>query len=279
MAFYAGVIAREPAMENPTIVVLTDRNDLDDQLFGTFARCQDLLGQPPAQAESRADLRKQALGRLGRRRVHHDPEVLPRRAGRHAPLAVPSGATLSSSPTRRTAASTTSSTASRGTCATRCRTPRSSASRARPSSCGTRTRAPSSATTSASTTSSRQCSTAPPSPSTTRTASPSSPSTRTCTCAHRRRVRGGDRRRGGRAQGAAQDALGAARGHRRRRAARPPRRRRHRRALRAAPRCHRGQSDGGLHEPPHLHRPVPRARTAAPRLGARSTTTGARSRS
>ena len=58
MAFYAGVIAREPAMENPTIVVLTDRNDLDDQLFGTFARCQDLLGQPPVQAESRADLRE-----------------------------------------------------------------------------------------------------------------------------------------------------------------------------------------------------------------------------
>ena len=58
IAFYAGAIAREPAMENPTIVVLTDRTDLDDQLFGTFARCQDLLGQPPAQAESRADLRK-----------------------------------------------------------------------------------------------------------------------------------------------------------------------------------------------------------------------------
>ena len=58
MAYYAGAIAREPAMENPTIVVLTDRNDLDDQLFGTFARCQDLLGQPPVQAESRADLRR-----------------------------------------------------------------------------------------------------------------------------------------------------------------------------------------------------------------------------
>ena len=43
-------------MENPTIVVLTDRNDLDDQLFGTFSRCQDLLRQPPTQAESRADL-------------------------------------------------------------------------------------------------------------------------------------------------------------------------------------------------------------------------------
>ena len=57
MAFYAGRIVREPAMENPTIVVLTDRNDLDDQLFGTFARCPDLLRQPPVQAESRADLR------------------------------------------------------------------------------------------------------------------------------------------------------------------------------------------------------------------------------
>ena len=57
MAFYAGSIIREPAMENPTIVVLTDRNDLDDQLFGTFSRCQDLLRQPPVQAENRADLR------------------------------------------------------------------------------------------------------------------------------------------------------------------------------------------------------------------------------
>ena len=57
MAFYAGAIVREPAMENPTVVVLTDRNDLDDQLFGTFSRCQDLLRQPPTQADSRADLR------------------------------------------------------------------------------------------------------------------------------------------------------------------------------------------------------------------------------
>ena len=58
MAFYTGAVIREPAMENPTVVVLTDRNDLDDQLFGTFSRCQDLLRQPPTQAESRADLRK-----------------------------------------------------------------------------------------------------------------------------------------------------------------------------------------------------------------------------
>ena len=57
MAFYTGAIIREQAMENPTVVVLTDRNDLDDQLFGTFSRCHDLLRQPPAQAESRADLR------------------------------------------------------------------------------------------------------------------------------------------------------------------------------------------------------------------------------
>ena len=57
MAFYAGRIVREPAMENPTVVVLTDRNDLDDQLFGTFAKCRDLLRQPPTQAASRADLR------------------------------------------------------------------------------------------------------------------------------------------------------------------------------------------------------------------------------
>ena len=57
MAFYAGSIMRDLAMENPTVVVLTDRNDLDDQLFTTFSRCADLLGLPPVQAESRADLR------------------------------------------------------------------------------------------------------------------------------------------------------------------------------------------------------------------------------
>ncbi|NVO14049.1 MAG: type I restriction endonuclease subunit R [Rhodoplanes sp.] len=57
MAFYAGRVILAPEMENPTIVVLTDRNDLDDQLFGTFARCRDLLRQPPAQAVDRADLR------------------------------------------------------------------------------------------------------------------------------------------------------------------------------------------------------------------------------
>ena len=56
MAFYAGRVILEPDMANPTLVILTDRNDLDDQLFGTFSRCQQLLRQPPVQAESRADL-------------------------------------------------------------------------------------------------------------------------------------------------------------------------------------------------------------------------------
>jgi type I restriction enzyme R subunit len=58
MAFYAGKIIRHPRMNNPTLVVLTDRNDLDDQLFGTFARCKDLLRQTPAQAVNRDHLRQ-----------------------------------------------------------------------------------------------------------------------------------------------------------------------------------------------------------------------------
>ena len=44
MAFYVGRAIQQPEMENPTIVVITDRNDLDDQLFGTFARCHELFG-------------------------------------------------------------------------------------------------------------------------------------------------------------------------------------------------------------------------------------------
>ena len=56
--FYAARIVRHPAMQNPTLVVLTDRNDLDDQLFGQFQRCADLLGQTPLQAASRENLRE-----------------------------------------------------------------------------------------------------------------------------------------------------------------------------------------------------------------------------
>jgi type I restriction enzyme R subunit len=56
MAFFAGLAVKSPALENPTIVVLTDRNDLDDQLAATFSLCKDLLRQNPEQAESREDL-------------------------------------------------------------------------------------------------------------------------------------------------------------------------------------------------------------------------------
>ena len=58
MLFYAGRMIRNPAMQNPTIVVLTDRNDLDDQLFGQFQRCCDLLNQTPVQATDRDHLRE-----------------------------------------------------------------------------------------------------------------------------------------------------------------------------------------------------------------------------
>jgi type I restriction enzyme R subunit len=65
MVFYAGRLVLHPAMENPTIVVLTDRNDLDEQLFGTFSRCQDLLRQTPVQATSREDLQKKLRAQSG----------------------------------------------------------------------------------------------------------------------------------------------------------------------------------------------------------------------
>ena len=58
MLFYASKVIRHPYMENPTILVITDRNDLDDQLFGTFAANKLLLRQTPVQAESRAKLRE-----------------------------------------------------------------------------------------------------------------------------------------------------------------------------------------------------------------------------
>ena len=58
MAFYAGSIAQHPQMANPTLVVITDRNDLDEQLFGTFARCNQLLRQTPMQASDRRHLRE-----------------------------------------------------------------------------------------------------------------------------------------------------------------------------------------------------------------------------
>jgi type I restriction enzyme R subunit len=57
MVFYAGRLVLDPEMQNPTIVVITDRNDLDGQLFGTFSRCHEVLRQTPEQAEDREDLK------------------------------------------------------------------------------------------------------------------------------------------------------------------------------------------------------------------------------
>ena len=58
MVFFSGKLIVEPQMENPTLVLLTDRNDLDEQLFETFTNCQQLLRQKPQQADSRRDLRE-----------------------------------------------------------------------------------------------------------------------------------------------------------------------------------------------------------------------------
>jgi type I restriction enzyme R subunit len=57
MVFYAGRLVLHPKLQNPTIVVITDRNDLDNQLFGTFSRCDELLRQEPVQAENREHLK------------------------------------------------------------------------------------------------------------------------------------------------------------------------------------------------------------------------------
>jgi len=57
MVFYSGKLIIDPRMENPTLVILTDRNDLDEQLHETFSNCQQLLRQESQKAESRQDLR------------------------------------------------------------------------------------------------------------------------------------------------------------------------------------------------------------------------------
>ena len=63
MAFYTGRLVLHPAMQNPTVIVITDRNDLDDQLFGTFSRCSEILRQTPERAASREDLIEKLKGR------------------------------------------------------------------------------------------------------------------------------------------------------------------------------------------------------------------------
>ncbi len=172
MLFYAGKVIQQAALANPTLVILTDRNDLDDQLFGTFARCHDLLRQTPVQAESRAICasccgRQPAAWSSPPSRSSCPPPARPTRCS-------PSGATSSSSPTRPTAASTTFIDGF----AAHLRDALPNASfigfTGTPIELTTPTPAPCSATTSTSTTSSARSKTARPSVSTTRAASPGS---------------------------------------------------------------------------------------------------------
>ena len=58
MVFYAGKLVLQKELENPTIILLTDRNDLDDQLFGTFSRCNSLIRQEPKQADTREEVKE-----------------------------------------------------------------------------------------------------------------------------------------------------------------------------------------------------------------------------
>ncbi len=86
MLFFAARVIRESAMQNPTLVVLTDRNDLDDQLFGQFQRCHDILGQMPVQAESRehlAELLTRASGGVVFTTIH---KFMPEGGGQMASL-------------------------------------------------------------------------------------------------------------------------------------------------------------------------------------------------
>lgn len=62
MVFYVGNMIKE--LNNPTVIVVTDRNDLDNQLFETFAKCSDFLRQTPIQIESRRDLKAQLDGKV-----------------------------------------------------------------------------------------------------------------------------------------------------------------------------------------------------------------------
>ena len=198
LAFYTGAIVREPAMENPTVVVLTDRNDLDDQLFGTFSRCQDLLRQPPTQTESRADLRSKLSVNAGGV-VFTTIQSSSGGEGRHASHAVDRRniVVIADEAHRsqydfidgyarhmRDALPNASSWASPG----------------RPSSCRTPTHEPCSATTSASMTSSAPSKTGPPCPSTTRARLAKLALDGAREAEDRPGLRGGHRGRGGGAQ-------------------------------------------------------------------------------
>jgi type I restriction enzyme R subunit len=144
MVFYAGKIVQHAAMENPTIVVLTDRNDLDNQLFDTFSFCSELLRQKPVQAQDREHLRELLKVASGGVVFTTIQKFFPEEKAGNIPSS-PTAETSSSSLMRPIAANTISLTASPSTCATLYPRPRSSDSRARPSNAVTGTPRPCSA--------------------------------------------------------------------------------------------------------------------------------------
>jgi len=119
MAFYAGRLVVSQKWENPTLVILTDRNDLDDQLFRHIARCHECSRQKPVQAQDRQPPEETSRRRVGRRGVYHHPEVFSRRQGRQHPL-LSDRRNIVVIADEATAANTILFTALPGTCATRC---------------------------------------------------------------------------------------------------------------------------------------------------------------
>ena len=84
MVFYTAKLIQK--LDNPTIVVLTDRNDLDGQLFGTFSRCSDILRQKPVQAETRRHLRELLMVSSGGVVFTTIQKFLPEEKGQDYPL-------------------------------------------------------------------------------------------------------------------------------------------------------------------------------------------------
>ncbi len=92
MTCFAARVMQEPAMANPTIVVITDRNDLDGQLFGVFSLAQDLLREQPVQASTRQELRQLLANRpsggivfatIQKFMPGEDEDMFPRLSDRH----------------------------------------------------------------------------------------------------------------------------------------------------------------------------------------------------
>ena len=268
MAFYAGRIVREPAAVNPTIVVLTDRNDLDDQLFTTFTRCADLLRQPPAQAKSRADLRAKLAVESGgvvfttiqkffpEEKGDRHPLLTSRRNvvviadeahrsqydfidgyARHMRDALPNASFIgfTGTPIELADASTRAVFGDHISVYDIQRAVEDGAT--------------------------------VPIYYESRLAKLALNESRET--GDRSRLRGSDRGGGGGPPREAEDEVGAARSDCRRGEARRPRRPRHRRALRVPPGRDGRQGDGGLHEPADLYRPLPRAGPPAPRVARR----------